>query len=308
MAGVTGQYLRAGYGFGSITGGFSPTSIWVMPPPAPDGSTGSTVRPPLSRRITTKASANLRSASDPGRTLIPNNVEVLFQVASRWPVLSSTRIGGSNADFSSATNRADSGSFGYEAMARELPENCLTAAWISFCCSIVNSRPARAARSFKFSPVNLAVSLSTSATNLRVVSRMSVSILPASMWIRSSPATPVATSPAPRNPRPKTIRLGLLGEWIVPRLNSRQSCMYSAISTANSTATPTTTRIVQKFNHQSSDNQDFSRLSSALARADASMKRFQRAELRAATIQLIAIAALFLVALGVVVFLHFRYR
>lgn len=185
----------------------------------------------------------------------------------------------------------------------DIPANGLSLATSLSICSWENvrgpsSRSSFARSSDSCSARSLALTASpfANATNRRVASRMSLSVLPASIWTRNSPATPIATNPAPRNPKPNIKILGLSGEWITPRLKSRQSCLYSMISTTNSKATPATTRIVQKFSHQSSDDQDFSRLSSVLARADASIGRFYNYAYRAATLQLIAVSALFVVA------------
>ena len=116
--------------------------------------------------------------------------------------------------------------------------------------------------------------LFNATTNCLVTSRMSVSILPALTWMRSSPATPSATNAAPIKPTPNTTRLGFPGEWITPRAKSRQSCLYSIIRTNNSMATPTTTMNVKTFSHRSKAAQEVSRVSSSFARADASMRRF----------------------------------
>jgi len=87
----------------------------------------------------------------------------------------------------------------------------------------------------------------TMATKELVASLISVSTLPASMCIKNSPATPIATSPAPRSANPNSQLLGLSGVCITPRRKSRNSWRYSTRITTSSMETPTTTSKIQNL-------------------------------------------------------------
>ncbi len=166
------------------------------------------------------------------------------------------------------------------------------------------SLPNRAA-SFSFAEARSSAALASllaRPTKVLVVFLISDSILPALMCIQNSPATPIATNPAPNKPRTNKATLGFSEGWTTPDQKSRSSCKYSVPITPSSTTTPSTTRSVQKFNHASSDAQDFSRLSSALARAEASMNRFRESELRAVIIQIVALGVLLLITIGMLSF------
>ena len=139
------------------------------------------------------------------------------------------------------------------------------------------------------------------ATNFPVTSLISVSTLPALMCMQNSPATPIATRPAPKSPQTNNRKLGLSGGRIIPRENARLSCRYSMPTTTTSMATPTTTNAIQNINQWSSDPHADSRLFSSLKRADSSMAKFYRDADRWMTFQIVAMVCLFLGAIGSII-------
>ncbi len=189
-----------------------------------------------------------------------------------------------------------------------------------FCSSLVNIGCRNAATilelsnrnrsaSFSFADARsfaLAASPSTSATSWRVASRISLSIFPARVWIANSPATPIATRPAPSSSNANFAIFGFPGELIVPRRYSWSSFWYSVRTIAISITTPTTTSAVQKLSQLSREDQEASRLLSLLSRADMSMKRFYEHAEFIATVQAVVIGILFLSAILIGIFIHIR--
>ncbi len=141
---------------------------------------------------------------------------------------------------------------------------------------------------------------SASATSRAVTSLISLSTRPALMCIKNSPATPIATKPAPRRAQNNSQPLGLSGACIIPRPKSCNSWRYSMQITTSSTETPITTRRIQNFSQRSSDPQDNSRLLSRFRSVNSSIGRFQDDKLRAATVQMVAIVSVFLIAMAII--------
>ena len=92
-------------------------------------------------------------------------------------------------------------------------------------------------------------SLESSETRSSLAFLISVSTLLAFTSMYSSPATPTATNPAPSSPNTSRNKLGLSGGCTSPRRKSCNSLTYSQTTKTTSSATPTTTRNVQKCSH-----------------------------------------------------------
>jgi hypothetical protein len=152
-------------------------------------------------------------------------------------------------------------------------------------------------------------SLERSDTRSSLSFLISVSTLPAWTSMYSSPATPLATNPAPSNPSTNSNILGFSGGCTIPRRKSCSSSAYSQITKTTSSATPTTTRKVQKCSHPCSEERDsssLSRLSSSVLRSDSFTEDLRDDQVLTAKIQLIAIVICFAVGIGIVLLMHFN--
>ena len=141
---------------------------------------------------------------------------------------------------------------------------------------------------------------------------ISVSTFPAFTSTYNSPATPITISAVPTSPRISNNRLGLSGGWISPRLNSLRSSRNSLRMTNRSKPSPTTTRNVNTCSSPCSDERDASRLSSKVRSADSFMKQLRSDQVQAAVFQLWAVAAMFLIAIAIIIgidlFDRYKYR
>ncbi len=118
-------------------------------------------------------------------------------------------------------------------------------------------------------------SFKSSDTRSSLAFLISVSTLPAWTSMYNSPATPTETRPAPSNPNTSRNALGFSGGCTIPRRKSCKSSTYSQTTKTTSSATPTTTRNVQKCSQPWSEERDISRLSSSILRADSSIKELR---------------------------------
>ncbi len=169
--------------------------------------------------------------------------------------------------------------------------------------SICRSRFFRFSSAASFSFLNARSTASPAATwdkatNWLFLSRNSVSTVRELTFIPNSPATPMATNPAPNISKTNIRILGLSGVLITARRNSESSWRYAVITTASSSTTPITTGIIQNNSHfssaserLSSDLAALSRASDALLRAEASMDHLRQTRITGLLVTLIGLGA-----------------
>ncbi len=102
----------------------------------------------------------------------------------------------------------------------------------------------------------------------------------------NSPVTPIATRADPNNPKTSNAVLGLSAGRMIPRRKACKSSRYSQTTNMTSSATPMTTRSVQKNSQESSEDRQISRLSSSILSADSSIQHLRDRQVLMARIQL----------------------